>query len=237
VQLHFQHKDSWIHLRLLADFMQIGTDPKQWEHMKQQAESYVKLGENVKARLAKTKVCRLDYYDTEMKKIKSENFNSSEKLTQDVELKMKNSSIQFCLYVVEDLSGDVIEALGSKLGIEPSFFRAHIADYAWYNVRDRWRDPPNLDVIGRRQRWFQLRYVTARYFKSRGEFNTAKNEAANFNILRRPDDDLSNKSWWDEKDAIVGLTRSRATFWLKPEHVAGAPAIGEQRQLITEMWY
>ena len=39
-------------------------------------------------------------------------------------------NIQLRLYVVEDLSKDVIEVLGSGLGIEPSFFRAHIVDYA-----------------------------------------------------------------------------------------------------------
>jgi len=62
----------------------------------------------------------------------------------------------------------------------------------------------------------------------------AAQEAENFNILRRPDDDISNNSWWDSRDAIVGLTRSRSTFWLKPEHKAGAPAIGKKRQLIIE---
>jgi hypothetical protein len=134
--------------------------------------------------------------------------------------------IQFRLYVVEDLSRDVIEVLGSGLGIEPSFFRAHIVDYAWYNVRDRWRDLPTLNVDSRQQNWIQLRYVTARYFESGNDFKKAEKEAEEFNILRRPDDDLSNKSWWDKEGAKVGLTRARVTFWLKPSHTTGIPAIG-----------
>src|SRR5258707_15169024 len=48
------------------------------------------------------------------------------------------------LIVVEDLSRRVIEILGSKFDIDPTFFRGHIDDYAWYNIRDRWVDPPNL---------------------------------------------------------------------------------------------
>jgi hypothetical protein len=215
--------------------MQIGTHPERWKNLKQPAERSVRIEEKRKARVEKTKVCRLDYFDTG--RIESANFDSAKGLTQDLDLTNIDEKVQFRLYVVEDLSRDVIEALGGKLSIEPSFFRAHIVDYAWYNVRDRWRDPPNLDVIGRQQNWIQLRYVTARYFKTRNEFGMAVKEAEDFNILRRLDDDISNKSWWDERDAIVGLTRSRATFWLRPGHTHGTPAIGKERQLVTETWH
>lgn len=120
------------------------------------------------------------------------------------------------LYVVEDLSRDVIEALGSKLDIEPAFFREHIVDYAWCNIRDRWQDPPNLRVAEGHRRWVQLRYVTARYYKTSKEFKEGGvKEAEWFNVLRRPDDDINNKAVWDDRDAIVGITRSRASFWLK----------------------
>lgn len=164
-------------------------------------------------------------------------FNSSLALEQNFVPRARNEDVQFSLYVVEDLSRDVIEVLGSNLSIEPSFFRAHIVDYAWYNVRDRWRDPPILDVVGRRQNWVQVRYVTARYFETSKDFDKASNEAGQFNILRRPDDDLSNKSWWDEKNAVVGLTRSRATFWLQPGHTAGELAVGEYRDMNLTGWW
>ncbi len=82
----------------------------------------------------------------------------------------------------------------------------------------------------------QLRYVTARYFKTRKEFDIAVKEAEDFNILRRLGDDISSKSWWGEKDAVAGLTRSRATFWLKPGHTHGTSVIGKERQLATELW-
>jgi hypothetical protein len=82
----------------------------------------------------------------------------------------------------------------------------------------------------------QLRYVTARYFDVDKDdnpkdvarsFKEAGKEAASFNILRRVDDDLSNKSFWDKQGAIVGLTRSRATFWLQPESARQGAPVGE----------
>jgi hypothetical protein len=117
------------------------------------------------------------------------------------------------LYVVEDLSRDVIELLGSHLDIDPCFFREHIVDYAWFNTRDRWLNPPMLDLVSRRQDWFNLRYVSARYHKTEAEYQEARKEAEFFNVLRRPDDDLNNKAYWDHVDAKVAIMRNRCGFW------------------------
>jgi hypothetical protein len=46
----------------------------------------------------------------------------------------ENAAVNTRLFVVEDLSRDVIEALGFHFKIDPSFFREHIVDYAWYNT-------------------------------------------------------------------------------------------------------
>jgi hypothetical protein len=213
--------------------MQIGTHPQRWKYLHEPAEGW---SENRTARIEKVKVRRLDYYETGSPESvtfdSADQDDAAELLTQDIESSI-NQKVKFRLYAVEDLSSDVIEVLGSGLDIEPSFFRAHIVDYAWYNVRDRWRDPPHLDILSRQQNWIQLRYVTARYFESREDFDTAAKEAEKFNILRRPDDDISNNSWWDDKNAIVGLTRSRATFWLKPGRKGDEPAIGKDSGEIT----
>lgn len=123
------------------------------------------------------------------------------------------------------------------MGIEPEVFRAHIVDYTWYNVRDRWRDPPLLGIPSKRENWAQLRYVTARYFDADGDnceknskFERATKDEQNFNISRRLDQDRSNKSFWDKdkSKAIVGLTRSKATFWLQPKDPKQSTAVGKQ---------
>ena len=63
------------------------------------------------------------------------------------------------------------------------------------------------------------RYVTPRYFPTSEEFKKAQEEVNGWNIARRPDDD-NNRAFWDKDDAIVALTRSKASFWLKPSGIA-----------------
>ncbi|KAI0010670.1 hypothetical protein F4779DRAFT_616305 [Xylariaceae sp. FL0662B] len=217
---------GWIHLRLLADFMSIGTVPQRWKDLDRDQALDNKDREarklKRKNRIERTKVCMLDYYAD---KVKSTPITSATELSDSFNADITNSEVQFKLYVVEDLSRDVIETLGQKLKIEPDVFRAHITDFAWYNVLDRWRDPPDLDIVQRRQNWMQLRYVTVRYFDTNEDFREAVNEANGFNVLRRPDDDLSNRAWWDKQGAVVGLTRSRATFW-KPKHSQSNMPVG-----------
>ena len=60
-----------------------------------------------------------------------------------------------------------------------------------------------------------MKYVTARYYKTSDEFTEGVKEAETFNVLRRPDDDVNNQAVWDDRKAIVGITRSRVSFWLK----------------------
>ncbi|POS71807.1 hypothetical protein DHEL01_v209799 [Diaporthe helianthi] len=226
-------KTQWIHLRLLADFMQIGKIPREWND----EELSMPSKESVK-------ICVLEYFQNDrqpevVRYIETAHSSKPGSETKNLEAQFEaqvNNEASFRLYVVEDLSKDVIELLGTKLGIEPDFFRAHIVDYAWYNIRDRWRDNQPLELVRRRRDWWQIRYVAARYFEDEEALNDAAREAKeNFNILRRPDNDKS-RGWWDisgpastgdrYKSAAVALTRSRATFWLKPTVAENDTAIG-----------
>ncbi|KAI0486679.1 hypothetical protein F4859DRAFT_466507 [Xylaria cf. heliscus] len=235
-------ESGWIHLRPLADFMFVGASPQRWGDLDpdrgsdQGKEELTSGGEITRRkdergrRVTKTHVCVLDYYRDEVQK---ETFTSARDLETGLD-KPIAEEVEFRLYVVEDLSRDVIELFGQKYKIEPDFFRAHIMDFAWSNVRDRWRNPPLLDIVSRHQNWMQLRYVIARYFdanekhspKEKSNFTEAADEATKFNIFRRVDDDLSNKSYWDKEGAIVGLTRSRATFWLQPGGLGKGSKVG-----------
>ncbi|KAJ4394127.1 hypothetical protein N0V93_003344 [Gnomoniopsis smithogilvyi] len=224
---------KWIHLRLLADFMQIGRIPRDWAGL-----GSIPLAEREQA-WRRTNICILDYHkDKKPAKRFVENHKGEGLTTEDLKSELRIGATEhasFRLYVVEDLSRNVIEALGSEFQISPEFFRAHIADYAWYNVRDRWREPQPLEVVRNQRNWFQIRYVTTRYFATKekqaasveggGCFETALEEAKSFNIFRRPDDDKS-RGWWDSEDAVVALTRSRATFWYRPKDSVNGTAIG-----------
>lgn len=216
-------KSKWIHLRLLADFMQIGRIPRDWENDL--------IPKDQEKRWARTKICVMEYFPDAVEKRFIPRSKGQGLETEELrrELHKGNSKeASFRLYVVEDLSRNVIEALGTEFGIEPDVFRAHIVDYAWYNVRDRWRDAQPLELVRGRRNWFQMRYVTTRYFENRDQFDQAGAEAKHFNILRRPDDDKS-KGWWDSTEAVVALTRSRATFWLKPKSSGNDTAIGMKK--------
>ncbi|SPJ91523.1 uncharacterized protein FTOL_13538 [Fusarium torulosum] len=113
------------------------------------------------------------------------------------------------LFVVEDLTRDVIETLGAGLAIDPRFFRAHIADYVWNNIRDPWREYPLLDIVARQQDWFQLRLVRTRYFPNEKDLHAGQDEVERFNIMRRMDAD-GNQIFWDKDTEIPNQDRAES---------------------------
>nr|RBQ98294.1 hypothetical protein FVER53263_11871 [Fusarium verticillioides] len=248
----------WPQLELLHDFMEIGTVPTRWcifpgeEKEKNEQRRYIyhtAIGprrEQQKRRAQKMNVALLRFKDNGQAE---QNPANHLRTTQDLRRAIKKAEtpevgVKFSLFVVEDLSRDVIETLGSELAIDPRFFRAHITDYVWNNIRDRWREPSILQVDAKRQRWFQLRLIRSRYFENQRQLTEAKNQVNEFNVMRRLDAD-KNQIFWDKDpdptiwerlvgessqdkdrvdarvDAKVGHMRSRATFWLNPESTIG----------------
>ena len=175
-----------------------------------------------------TKVCRLDYHETGS--VTSSTYSTPNALKSEGLARVSvGDDTKFRLYVVEDLSRDVIEILGAHFQVDPSFFRAHIMDFAWNNVRDRFRDPPNLRVVLKHQSWIQFRYATVRYYASSEEFKSGFKEAEMFNVQRRPDDDQNNIAFWDDEDAKVGVSRAKASLWVQDTKPTDGPGIGENR--------
>ncbi|KAM0194729.1 hypothetical protein ACHAPA_008633 [Fusarium lateritium] len=157
-----------------------------------------------------------------------------------MDIKNATSRGGFNLFVVEDLSRNVIESLGDTFGIDPRFFRAHITEYVWNNVRDRWREPSVLEVDAKRRDWFQMRLVRSRYFSTPKKLQDAQKEMDDFNIMRRVTADHNDifwdkdpgttRSWWHRSDAQkdsdsinakIGHIRSQATFWFSQEFPVG----------------
>jgi hypothetical protein len=201
--------------------MEVSTTPLRWKFL---SERHSERDERVK----RTNVARLDFLADGQ--ITRTNFTTAKDLEDGLSklnLDADSKDVQFRLFVVEDLSRCVIEALGSKFDIDPAFFREHINDYAWYNVRDRFMDPPNLDIIAERQDWFQVRWVRTRYFRTRASFEKARVESNRFNVFRRPDEDLNNRGLLDDKEATVALTRTRASFWKNKTDRKKQTAVGK----------
>lgn len=212
--------------------MEVSTSPTRWRKFRQKspevdAQKQAAMDADRQERWVRTNVARLDYFRSGV--VNHLTIKTSHALEDALrsEERMPDPGVELRLYVVEDLSRDVIELLGSAYDIEPAFFRAHILDFAWHNARDYWRDPPNLDLVAKKQHWTVIRFVRARYFKNVASFRRGFKEAEGFNVLRRPDDDENNRSFWDKRDAKIGLIRSRASFWLKRRGKDGEAAVGE----------
>lgn len=213
--------------------MEVSTSPTRWRWFQRKspdtdAEEQARRDAERQERWTRTNVARLDYLRSGG--VEHHSIRTSQALEDALqpETRTPGPDVELRLYAVEDLSRDVIELLGSAYDIEPAFFRAHIVDFAWHNARDYWRDPLNLDLVAKKQHWTVIRFVRARYFKNAASFRRGFKEAEGFNVLRRPDDDENNRTFWDKQEAKIGLVRSRASFWLRRPGKEGGAAIGEQ---------
>ncbi|KAG5762758.1 hypothetical protein H9Q72_009158 [Fusarium xylarioides] len=195
---------AWPSLRYLADFMEVSTTPVRWKFLREnEAER--------QDRCNRTNIAILDFDPSGNSTCKR--FTNTDEL--EVELRRnengKRNKGSLRLLVVEDLSRGVIEMLGSEFDIDPTFFRSHIDDYSWYNIRDRWMDPPALRARKKHQNWTQVRFI-----RTRESFQKGRDESIRFNVFRRPDDDQNQWPYMDG-DAIVGITRTKVSIWINKD--------------------
>lgn len=76
----------------------------------------------------------LEYPKQKGDEVKKKIIDQGSKLADYLSEPHDDASVKLKLFVVEDLSREVIETLGSQFDIDPSFFREHIVDYVWYNI-------------------------------------------------------------------------------------------------------
>ncbi|RGP63759.1 magnesium transport [Fusarium sporotrichioides] len=200
---------AWPHLRYLADFMEVGTSPVRWKLLRDNPVER-------QDRCQRTNVAILDFFPSGNTTCRR--FTNAYELDNALRGKetanFEKGSLR--LLVVEDLSRSIIETLGSRFDIDPTFFRQHIDDYSWYNIRDRWMDPPNLMASIKHQNWTQVRFVRPRYFKTIESLKKGREESNRFNVFRRPDDDQNNWPYMDGS-AVVGLTRTKVSIWISKD--------------------
>ena len=191
---------GWPHLRELADFMQVSTSPLKWKFLDKH---------DIDERAARTQVAVLTYYADE--ETRRRNFSRSDELANALQEMTENFAAR--LFIVEDLSRDVIEVLGSHFDIDPLFFRNQINDHIWYNIVDPWVEMPDLEISAKKRQFFHMRYMQTMYFKNQQSFDRAREEAGAFNVFRRPDNDYNHKKFFDGPEAMVARTRSRISLW------------------------
>ncbi|KAL8807135.1 MAG: hypothetical protein Q9200_004790 [Gallowayella weberi] len=194
--------NGWPQLRYLADWMRVTTAPPKWKFLSK---------EDMQERATRVHVTMLEYCQDKIRRCDVQ--SSAELGTLLSQNHADHTGGMARLFVVEDLSRDVIEILGSQLDVDPMFFRGHISDYTWYNTRDPWIELPDMNIVAREQSFSHTRYAHARYFRTPKSLNRARLEAGNFNVLRRVDRDGSWVPGADISGSNVGLVRSRMSFW------------------------
>ena len=198
--------DGWPHISYLADFMKVTTAPPKQKFLNDQDR---------REKASRTKVAMLTFEPKAP--VHRVDFSDIDSLSYALnEPRNSHDDVHARLFVVEDLSRDVIEALGARFDIDPLFFRGHISDYMWHNTRDPWVELPDLDITSRKRSYLHVRYVQTRYFRSEGCLKRAKWEAGGFNVLRRVDKDGNWVRDVDIPNSDVGLVRSRTSFWVRP---------------------
>lgn len=197
---------GWPHISYLADFMKVTTAPPKLRFLAE--EDKIK-------RANSTKVAVLSFEPKSA--VHKDEFSEIEQLSTYLNKPGNDhDNVHARLFIVEDLSRDVIEELGARFDVDPSFFRGHISDYMWNNTRDPWVELPTLDALARKQPYYHVRYVQTRYFRDEAALNKARWEAGGFNVLRRVDKDGNWVPGADIEGSDVGLVRSRTSFWIRP---------------------
>lgn len=132
------------------------------------------------------------------------------------------------LFVVEDLSRDVVEMLGSYFQLDPTFFLSHLSDHLFHNVSDRWASRPDISLTARHRLHLSVDFLRARFFATEEDFEAAERESGMFNVLRRLDSDRSRTlriNPASDPTFSVSIGRSKASSWWRPaEH--GQPLTG-----------
>lgn len=110
---------GWPHISYLADFMKVTTAPPKQKFLNDQDR---------RERGSRTKVAMLTFEsNTPVQRV---DFSDIQNLSNALnEPRNSHDDVHARLFVVEDLSRDVIEALGARFDVDPLFFRGHISDY------------------------------------------------------------------------------------------------------------
>ncbi|VUC32568.1 unnamed protein product [Clonostachys rosea] len=198
---------AWRPLRYLADFMEVGTDPLRWKdfnnsdknHRYTYPDDLAGREEKRSERVSRSRVCLLDYEENEATPDVTyfeRPIDLRYKLVEMTREKDHHPTSGLKLFVVEDLSRDTIELLGHYLQIEPDFFRSHLREHAWFNIRDPFWVAPSLHMDVASRNWHQIFFCRARYFTDLAKFREAQRAVDDFNIKRKLDEDES-KALWD----------------------------------------
>jgi hypothetical protein len=129
------------------------------------------------------------------------------------------------IFIVENLSRDVVELLGARLHLDPAFFSSHIYGLDWFSRTSSPSMVPTSWSSIRNNSFTQLRYLEARNVKETCgapyDVENLKLVCFNSHIIRKIS--LNKLS---SANGIVGFARRQVTIWMNPLGDEGAHWIG-----------
>jgi hypothetical protein len=134
-------------------------------------------------------------------------------------LSFPNSGLRILL--LEDLTPDLIEAIGSTFDVDPLFFSAHLYDQDWFSRHSSPATVSSSATRIRERRFQQIRYLETRPLKAcpkqdqkpmdyERERCSSSNVVRNVSILK-----LSST------EGLMGFSRRQLTVWVHPDNNVG----------------
>lgn len=198
---------GWPHLEYLADWMQITTSPPKWKHLPKTSRDM---------RAQKTCVAIIDFSVEANEKPKTTFIGTIGELRELFDdPQFSHAPDHPRLYIMEDLSRDMVEEFGSRYDVDPLLWRGHISDYMWYKTKDPWVELDELPHLVREKTFYNFRYIHPRYFEDKESHSRATIEAGKMNVLRSLDSDQYSERLPDSEERVF-LCRSKASLWIQP---------------------
>jgi hypothetical protein len=118
------------------------------------------------------------------------------------------------MFLVEDLSTDVVESFGSRFGIDPLFFGNHFNNLPLqvnYRSKRTSYEPMRLNATKISRDWFTLENVRLLEYDDLGAKMEARSYTRDFNMVRI----LGYCPWGDESDGWHNLlVPTKTSFWI-----------------------
>ncbi|CAK1362330.1 hypothetical protein CB0940_02404 [Cercospora beticola] len=201
-----------VELKYLAHWMEVSTSPLKWRFLRQLPASREERARRVRA-------CILDYSAQIL--MRTEHCESANVLRDTISTVPPDCKLR--IIIAEDLSRDLIEALGIPLDLDPRFFREYIGDSTFFHSTDPWIS--HLIPLSKvaRQSHMTFSFLRARYYASELIFQEAYRQCGKFNVLRRLDSDRSRIKLQQlnpsrTKNTSVALARSKFAVWFRKEN-------------------
>ena len=119
------------------------------------------------------------------------------------------------LFLIENISSELIEVLGAQLDVDPSFFSRHLCEVDWYSRHSSPTTVPSSFITTRGQSFIHFPYLEARPVTGDGE---TESESA-IKRLPRWESNIYRKITIMKLGSVrtrIGFARRHLTIWMIP---------------------